>query len=131
MEELKKIVIGNTECPYKIDLNVLEKIQNEYGSIHEFERDILGVGFLKDREGNQIYEDGKPVAVLKEPSIRAIKTVLPAMINEGLEIEAEMKRTEFVPVSASKIIRECSIPYKTLGRIIHEEFKRCFSTKKI
>lgn len=131
MEELKKIMIGDREYPFKIDLNVLEKIQNEYGSIYEFEKDILGVGFSKDSEGKQIYKDEKPVTILKEPSIRAIKAVLPAMINEGLEIEAEMKRTEFIPVSAAEIIRECSISYTALGKIIHEEFKRCFSIKKL
>lgn len=131
MEELKKIMIGGREYPFKIDLNVLEKIQNEYGSINEFEMDILGISYRKDPEGNQIYENEKPVIMLKEPSIKAIKVVLPAMINEGLDIEAEMKRIEFIPVSATEIIRECSIPYKELGKIIHEEFKRCFSTKKL
>ncbi len=130
MEDLKKIIIGDTEMPIKIDLNVLEKIQDEYGSIHEFEKDILGIWYVTDEDGNQIYEDGKPVIRMKEPSIKAIKVVLPAMINEGLEIEAEIKRTEFIPVKEREIIRQCSIPYKELGRIIHEEFKRCFSTKK-
>ena len=131
MEDLTRITIGDATYPIKIDLNVLEKIQNEYGSINEFEREILGLHYVKDEEGNQMYEDGKPVIIQKEPSIKAIKTVLPAMINEGLEIEAERNRTEFIPVSNTEIISQCSIPYKMLAKIIHEEFKRCFSTKKI
>ncbi len=131
MEKLKRIWIGETEYPFKIDLNVLEQIQEEYGSVHEFERDLLGLKYLKDGEGNQLYdEEGDPRMYKQEPSIKAIRTILPLMINEGLEIEAEEKGESFTPASDQTILRECRVPFNLLAEIIHEEFRRCFATKK-
>jgi hypothetical protein len=131
MERLKRIIIGETDYPYKIDLNVLERIQEEYGSVHEFERDLLGMEYSKDEAGNQLYdEDGEPLMYKKEPSIKAIRTVLPLMINEGMEIEAEEKGGIFTPAADQVILRECGVPFNLLAEIIHEEFRRCFATKK-
>lgn len=55
MQKLKRILINGKTYPIKMDLNVLETIQNEYGTINEFERDILGLKFAKDAEGRQIF----------------------------------------------------------------------------
>lgn len=131
MEKLRRILIDGKTYPYKIDLNVLEKIQEEYGSINQFERDILGYRFKKDKNGSQIYsESGDPIMYKVETSIRAIKVALPAAINEGLAIEAEIAGKEFVPVSENYVMQNCTISFELLGHMLHEEFKRCFETKK-
>ncbi len=131
MEKMKRILIAGRTYPYKIDLNVLEAIQDEYGSISQFERELLGYRFRLDEGGNQIYsEDGEPVMYRVEPSIRAIKAVLPAAINEGLAIEAEERGKEYVPIAEEEVFRNCTISYELLSRMLHEEFKRCFETKK-
>ncbi|MCI9681412.1 MAG: hypothetical protein HFI26_08515 [Lachnospiraceae bacterium] len=123
MEKLKRIQIGDKRYPVKIDLNVLEAIQDSYGTIGKFERDLLGLKYKTDDNGERrLYKT--------EPSIKAIKTVLPEMINEGLSIEAEETGKSFEPVSAEFVNRECTVPYDILAEMIHEEFKRCFSTKK-
>lgn len=131
MEKMKRILIAGRTYPYKIDLNVLEAIQDEYGSISQFERELLGYRFRLDEDGNQIYsEDGEPVMYRVEPSIRAIKAVLPAAINEGLAIEAEERGKEYVPIAEEEVFRNCTISYELLARMLHDEFKRCFETKK-
>lgn len=131
MKKLKRITIGERTYPFKINLNVLEHIQNEYGTIYQFERELLGLQFKKDEDGKQVYNgDGEPVMSKTEPSIRAIKTVLPAAINEGLAIEADEENRAYEKVTDELIIRECAIPYHVLGKMLHEEFKRCFETKK-
>lgn len=131
MEKLKRILIDGRTYPYKIDLNVLETIQEEYGSISQFEMDLLGYRFRTDENGDPVYtENGEPVMYKAEPSVRAIKAVLPAAINEGLAIEAEALRREFEPVQEEKVFRDCNISYELLARMLHEEFKRCFETKK-
>lgn len=131
MEKLKRIMIGGKTLPIKIDLNVLEHIQNNYGTINEFERKILGIEAARDAEGKVIYgEDKKPVMVSVEPSIKAIKTVLPSMINEGLAIEAEELGKSWEAVSDQWVYANCTIAFDTLAEIIHEEFKRCFEIKK-
>ena len=130
MENLKRIMIGKQNFPFKIDLNVLEHIQNEYGTIYQFERELLGLQFKKDEKGNQIYKDGEPAMTRTEPSIKAIKTVLTAAINEGLAIEADDENKSYEKVTDKFIIRECTIPFDVLSGILHEEFRRCFATKK-
>lgn len=131
MEYLQRIKIGVHDYPVKIDLCVLEKIQEDYGSINEWERDILGIGFVTDDEGHVVIgEDNKPLAYSKEPSVKAIRAVLSLMINEGLEIEAEQMGVEWKPVSKALIDRECTTDYKVLAEIVHKEFSRCFVVKK-
>lgn len=123
MENLQRIIIGGKAYPFKIDLNVLEHIQNEYGTIYEFERELMGIHYEKNMDGGY-------VMTITEPSIRAIKTVLPAAINEGLAIEADEANRPLERLEPEFIIRNCTIPYRLLGTMLHEEFKRCFVTKK-
>ena len=131
MTKLNRIILGKKTYPIKINLNVLEYIQENYGSINQFELDILGLKNKVDEKGELLYtEDGKPVMYRTEPSIKAIKAVLPSMINEGLSIEAEERGIEFVPLLDKDVFRECTISYELLAKKIHEEFARCFKTKK-
>lgn len=109
----------------------MEHIQNNYGTINEFEMDILGLKFKKDENNNQIYtKNGDPVMYRTEPSIRAIRIALPFMINEGLSIEAEAKNASWEAVSNEVITQNCNVDFNLLAKIIHEEFKRCFEIKK-
>lgn len=130
MEQLERIIIGGKSFPIKIDLNVLEKIQNDFGTINEFERKILGLNAVKDGEGKVLFENDKPVMMQVEPSITAIKAVLPTMINEGLAIEAEEQNRSWEPVSDRFVFENCKIPFDMLAEIIHKEFSKCFETKK-
>lgn len=124
MQELTKIKIAGQEYPIKLDINVLGEIQEKCGSIYQFEREILGIKVEYDEQGNiKKIEDS-------EPSIKAIKMVLPLMINEGMKITADLENKEFTPVEAEQIYRECDISFKTLAKIIHTEFKKCFVVKK-
>lgn len=131
MEKLKRIRIGNKVYPFKIDLNVLEIMQEEFGTVNEFERQLRGMHYKKDKDDHYIKnEDGNLMMYITEPSIKAIKAVLPAAINEGLAIEAEWENREMQPVDEEQIIRDCTISFTVLGRMLLEEFKRCFETKK-
>lgn len=125
MEDLKRILIGDKTYPFRIDLNVLQHIQEEYGSINLFEQELRGVRY-KDEDG----KDGKPVLEFIEPSIKAIIAVLPMAINEGLIIEADEQNKPAEKVTAEFVTRNCTIPYDKLSDMLHEEFKRCFATKK-
>lgn len=131
MQELTKVKIAGREYPVKLDINVLEEIQESYGSVSEFERDILGLKYLKDEAGAQQYkEDGTPIIYAGEPSIKAIKLVLPLMINEGLKITADWENKEFDRIDAEEIYRECDVSFEVLAEIIKDEFRKCFAAKK-
>ena len=131
MKKLRRIIIGDKNYPIKIDLNVLEHIQENYGSINQFEMDILGLKHKKDADGNPVYtEDGKAMMYKTEPSVKAIKMVLPAMINEGIAVEVDNNHAiSLNPVTEKEILRECTISYELLAKMIHEEFKQCFEVK--
>lgn len=93
MKEMKaagSIEYKGKEYNLVFNLNVMEEIQEEYGSIEKW-------GALCE------------VAPGKEPSVKALKYGLGAMINEALDIENEEKGLSQEPLSLKKI-----------GRIISE-----------
>ena len=131
MEKMKEIRIGDAYYPVKIDLNGLEYIQETYGSIGEWEMDLKGWHYSKDKDGNRIYDEkGSPVLYRTEPSIKAIRTVLPAMVNEGIAVRAELQGKPWDEMPDLQIISECEIDYTELAAVIREEFNRCFAVKK-
>lgn len=117
MQKMEKIKIGERTYPIRMDLNVLENLQDLFGSLNAFEMDLVGLKVV----------DGKAIRV--ETSVRTIKAVLPLMINEGLAIEAANTGNTYEPVN-EQIFQECSIPFEELVQITHDEFKRCFAKKQ-
>lgn len=75
---------------YKLifNLNVMEKIQDEYGSIDKW-------GKLTEGENG-------------EPNIKAVKFGFTAMINEAIDIENEEKGTNIKPVTKNFVGRMLS-----------------------
>lgn len=131
MKKLNTIKIAGKLYPVIVDLNVLSGVQDVYGSVSEFERELLGVKFKKDKNGAQVYtKEGDPDIELVEPSIKAITTILPLMINEGLELEARRKGEVFEPLEELDIISKVDIYFIDLAKMIHDEYKKCFETKK-
>lgn len=129
--KLNTITIGAKKYPLLCDLNALEQIQDEYGSVNVFEMELLGLKYVKDDDGKQLYNsNGTPQMEIIEPKMRAIKTALVAMINEGLAYQAYHKGTEYIEVDGADLIANCTIPYFELKDILHAEYKRCFETKK-
>ena len=131
MEKLKSITIGKIRYPYKIDLFVLEKLQDTWENISEFERALKGYRFAKNPDGSQRYSDnGDPLVEKVHFNLKALNDVLPLMVNEGLEIEANTKGTEYVPVDEKEFVRGCNISPYVLQELVVEEFDRCFERKK-
>lgn len=131
MRKLEEIRIGDVYYPIKIDLNVLEHIQETYGSIGAWEMDLKGWHYSEDEDGNRLFDKkGSPVMYRTEPSIKAINTVLAAMINEGIAIQAEQQGKPYDEVPDLQIISECEIDYTELAVLITKEFDRCFAVKK-
>lgn len=129
-EVLNKITISEQEYPVKFDHYVLSRVQEEFESIDAFEQAILWFAAKTDQEGNVIKEDGDIVWINKEPNVKVMNFVLPLIINEGLEIEAEEFGIPFTPVTQKDVIRNLDIPFRTLAKLIHAEYRRCFASKK-
>lgn len=129
--KLNTITLGGKKYPLLCDLNVLETLQDEFGTVSEFERKLLGVRYVKNSEGDIVYdEEGNARMELVEPSIKAIKVALVEMVNEGIAYEAYSQGRSWEMIDELDVLVLCTIPYSDLANILHDEYKRCFLTKK-
>ena len=129
--EFKKIQIGDRLLPIRIDLNVLDQIEDRYQTKEKFEQELLGWRFRRNEEGK--YErtaDGRIAIEYVKPSLKALIFILPKMINEGLKAEAYDNGGTYEPLEADWIIAACEIERGYLYEIILEELRRCESVKK-
>nr|DAX39501.1 MAG TPA: tail tube protein [Caudoviricetes sp.] len=86
MADIKKVLeIEGKKYPMAFTLNVMESIQDEYGTIDKW-------GDLTEGK------DG-------EPNIKALVFGLTEMINEGLDIEAEEKGKDYKPLTHKQVAR--------------------------
>lgn len=88
--EIKYLKTKNEEFPYVYSLNVMEALQNEYGSLENWSN------LIEPKDGS-------------EPKIKAMLFFFKEAINEGIDIENENKHEE------RNFINE-----KKVGRIISE-----------
>jgi hypothetical protein len=93
---IKHFKNGNIEYPLAFTMNVIEKIQDKYGSYEKW--------------GDMT--DGKD----REPNIGALKFGITEMINEGIDIEnenLENKREFLTPKQVGRLITEIGIAQMT------------------
>ena len=117
---LNKIVLSEElTLPIKCDLYVLDVIQQRYGTVVEFERQLVGIKM--DENGQE---------TLTEPSISAITFALPLMIAEGMDIADEKNKTAYPKMTDKQIISSITRNYRAIAEDMHLELKRCFEIKK-
>lgn len=115
IKDINHITLSGEEFPIRLDNLVLQKVQEEYGNIEQFEFTMMG--WTKDEEGR--------VRVASEPSIKALNFILPEIIFEGYACEG--KECEY---TAEDLIRLVDVNPLKLALLIHEEVSRCFERKK-
>ncbi len=118
---MTEITMNGKKLKVVIDLNVLAEIQEQYGTITEFERKLRGL--TPAEEKGQFY--------IGEPSAKAIAFILPIMVNEAFEIEAD--RLQEYPVKHMSKIEVINLIDKTLpelAAIITEELAVALAVKK-
>lgn len=117
---MTEIELSGKKYPICMDLNVLAEIQDKYGSIAAFERQLRGIVWSEDGWVEK-----------KEPSARVIAYVLPVMINEALEIQADENQDYPVHrVSRIRIINEVDKSPRELANIITDELAYAMAVKK-
>lgn len=123
--EVKHVKIGDTEYPAFCDLRVLEKLQEKYGTITKYERELLGKQLVYDEDGNpERNEDGSLVKEDVEGSIRSIIDGLLFMIQEGQHLTGEKKL-----ITEDELYSCIGNPFM-LKYIVHALFYSCFESKK-
>lgn len=125
VEKLTYIELADGQYPIKCDLAVLEAVQEEYGEITIFERELLGL-----KKTGKKGKDGKNDYIKGEPSIKAVRFVLPLMINEGIDIENRMEKAKRKHIT-DKDLQElvAGVNVFNIADQLHAEFVRCFVSK--
>lgn len=113
--EINHITLSDEVMPIRLDNLILQKIQDRYGSITDFELKVMG--WAKDEDGS--------IKTVSEPSLEAINWALPEMVIEGYAVEGKE-----CPYTADDINRLVDMTPLKLALEIHEEIARCFERKK-
>ena len=129
-EKVNCIKLSGREYPYKCDLLVLEKIQDTYGDLSDFENRLTGFEPSINDDGSiKRNEDGHMLGIYKTPDLKVLGKTLCWMIQEGIEIDADEKKKEAELIDEKMILRAVDIPPGELGKILQKEFARCFERK--
>ena len=115
IDKITYLETDSEKFPLAFTLNVMESIQNEYGTLSEWSELIR----------NQ-----------KEPNIKALKFFITEAINEGIEIENEKSSEKRVPITSSKagrIITEIGLKKvaNTITKMITESMPHDEKSKKV
>lgn len=126
--KIETVILAGKEYPVRCDINVLIEVQEHFDSFSEFEALIAGIKICKDADGNLLYDaDGKIKFERTEPSLRAIKTILPCMIKEGaITSEIHIDLAEVVTA-----INNFSFNMYDVAVKMHNEYTKCFERKNV
>ena len=128
---LNKIEINGTEYPIYCDLNVLDLIQENFESVNEFERGILGLVPLRDKDGELMRDEtGALLQEQHEPKIKTVAFGLFVMIREGQRIQKRETGEDVELIQKEDIMEGCRTSFIELAEIVREEFNKCFAIKK-
>lgn len=93
-----KIQYKDKEYDLVFNLNVMEQIQEEYGTVDKWAELTDGTAIEVDKKGNT-----KTVA--KEPNAKAVIFGFACMINEGIDISNDENGTDDKPMSMKQVGR--------------------------
>lgn len=115
IDKITYLETDSEKFPLAFTLNVMESIQNEYGTLSEWSELIR----------NQ-----------KEPNIKALKFFITEAINEGIDIENEKsseKRASITSSKAGRIITEIGLKRvaNTITKMITESMPHDEKSKKV
>lgn len=110
IDKVEHIEVDGKKYPYFFDLNMLEQIQDEYGSIAEWDKKLTG------KEG----EDGN-----KEWSCKHVKKSFASMINEGYAKEGSSETIDEKQVGA--IFAKAGL--REIGSIVQRQVTECIYGK--
>ena len=129
--KLNEIEINGTKYPIYCDLNVLDLIQENFESVNEFERGILGLVPLRDKDGELMRDEtGALIQEQHEPKIKTVAFGLFVMIREGQRIHKRETGEDVELIQKEDIMEGCRTSFIELAEIVREEFNKCFAIKK-
>lgn len=134
-EKLNTVRIGGHKLPIKCDFNILQVLQENFGTLKQFEQKLIGMDPVLDKDGNPIYvidSNGEETIKFRttEPNLKAIALALPMMINEGRQ-QAEAQGEEIKDFDYKSAIKNADFSIVEVAVDLHNEYRRCFDRKKL
>ncbi len=115
------ININGKDVPLWCDIFALNEIQEDYGTISDFERKLAGI--------KEVEVNGERKSYKVEPDVRTIIYALKLMCKEGYK-KAMFLGEELEKEDIDGLLMNIEIPFNQLADILHNEFRRCFAAKK-
>lgn len=129
-DKLNYIELSGVKYPIKCDMFVLEKIQDKYKDLAEFENKLSGFVPGVDENGEYTRNDeGRIIGYYGEPNMEALGDFLFWTIEEGIDIEREEHGAEMESLEKKKLIRSVDLAPRELMEVLGKEFTRCFERK--
>lgn len=129
-DKLSYITLSGEKYPLRCGMEVLEIVQDKYGSIEEFENRLMLFERKKDENGEDVLnEEGVPIGRYVIPKISDLGDALHLMVTAGLEMEADLSGKETESVTRKELLQKADMPPTVLGEILHAEMMRCFRRK--
>lgn len=121
-EHTETVTLADKEYPIRCDINVLVEIQEQFDNLSEFEMRIAGLRVAKKPDGSVIKDKNKKIVFERiQPSLRAIRDVLPYMLKEAAHGKDITEALEAVKNAKFDL-------YDTAVKM-HTEYSKCFERK--
>lgn len=123
-EHSEIVVLAGKKYPIRCDINVLAEIQEQFGTVSNFEMLLAGVRVAKDENGDVMLDDKKKIIFERcDPSIRAVAAILPCMLIEASGNTALEEALDAVKNAKFEL-------YGTVAQM-HKELDKCFERKNV
>lgn len=97
LDIVKHFKVGETEYPMAFTLNVMEDIQEKYGTMEDWSNALAPL--------ETVVENGEEVIKVGEVKIKDLKWSVEQLINEGIDIENENKNEKRQFVNSKQVGR--------------------------
>lgn len=122
-DEMTRIDICGGSFPIRCDMVVLEKIQEEFGDVLDYEYAIRGVvPYFDPDSGLRIKDRDKSTT----PNVRMVCRSLAWMIAEGIEVSGE----ELQAPTEKDIKQQMDMSITDLALACFREYSKCFLSRK-
>lgn len=129
-DKLSYITLSGEKFPLRCGMEVLEEIQERYGSIDEFENRIMIFEPQRDESGEIVTnENGAAIGQYMTPKIKDLGDALYLMVTAGLEMEAEGSEKPAPKITRRELLEKADMTPVNLGLALHNEMMRCFKRK--
>lgn len=121
-EHTENVRLAGKTYKIRCDINVLAEIQEQLGSLQEFELNIAGLRIAENPDGTIMRDENNKIVFKRvDPSLKTIRDFLPMMLKEG-NPDTDIQDAIDAVMAAKFDLYEVSVQ-------MHKEYSKCFERK--